>query len=126
MDWVIGSTDATSDNTAEANTSSGNIIVYLEEDTNLVTAGSQATITIGVDNLANGSSTFMELATTEYLYTTNGTTPATGGTATSLTNSNIYPTQARDDVRNREGAVEGTTSAVVAAVNQTRVHWLGN
>ena len=53
----------------------------------------------------------------------NGTTPSASGYATS-SGTNIYPTEARLDVRNREGAIEATTAAV-AAVKKTRVHWLG-
>ena len=46
------------------------------------------------------------------------------GTATS-TAANIYPLEARLDVINGESANEGVvTTAAVAAVNKTRVHWL--
>jgi len=123
LDWVIGSTDASSDNIAEANTSSGNLIFILEEDTNGI-AGSDAVMTITTDDVSNSSSTSIELSRSDYSQmASDGTTPSASGYATSSA-TNIYPEEARLDVRNREGAVEATTAAV-AAVKKTRVHWLG-
>jgi len=125
LDWVIGATDASSDNMAEANTSSGNLIFILEEDTNQIDAlSSQATLHLTTTDTDNSSDTSTELSRSDYSQmASDGTTPSATGYATSSA-TNIYPEEARLDVRNREGATEATTAAV-AAVKKTRVHWLG-
>ena len=122
LDWVIGSDDATTDNIAEANLSSGNLIFILEEDTNLI-SGTNAVMTITLDDVTLLSSTSIELSRSDYSQMAqDGTTPSASGFATSSA-TNIYPLEARLDVRRREGTVEATTAAV-AAVKKTRVHWL--
>jgi len=115
MDWVIGSTDATSDNYAEG----ANIIFQLSEGTNKITASTQATLTItGVTGSV--TSTSRELTSNIVLYTPSGG-------ASTLTSQNKQTDQPYLDVVNSEGAQEGTIkTAAVTGVYETRVHWLGS
>jgi hypothetical protein len=107
MDWTIGATAATDDNSSTANS----LILTLTEVTGSVAAASGgATVTF----VGAGGGT--ELGTTNVLYT-----PAAGTDTT--TSANIYVTDARGDVVNREGANEGTTSATVARVSTDRSQW---
>jgi len=114
FDWTIGTTELTTDNAAVGT----NIIMTLTEVTNSVdNSTNQATATVYDSHTIPVGSNLTELFSTELL----NTYPS--GTATS-TVLNIYPTQARLDVINSEGATEGVvTVAGVAAVNKTRVHW---
>ncbi|MDA9937355.1 hypothetical protein N9D30_02030 [Flavobacteriaceae bacterium] len=109
-DWVIGATEATSDNAATGT----ELVMTLTEVTNSIDSTSgQATVTWS----AAGP---IELATTKKLYThASGTS---GGTATSTT-ANIYPTDARGDVVLGEGANEGTTAAGTARAITDRSAW---
>jgi hypothetical protein len=107
MDWTIGATAATDDNSSTANS----LILTLTEVTGSVAAASGgATVTF----VGAGGGT--ELGTTNVLYT-----PAAGTDTT--TSANIYVTDARGDVVKREGANEGTTSATVARVSTDRSQW---
>ena len=109
-DWVIGATEATTDNAATG----AALIMTLAEGTNSVASGDQATVTWSADGP-------IELATTNKLYThASGTS---GGTATTTT-ANIYPTDARGDVVLREGANEGiTVDTTVARTITNRSAW---
>jgi hypothetical protein len=107
MDWIIGATAATTDNNSTATA----IIMTLLSVTNSVTStGNQASETsidnIGVDNLASNLLSYY----------------GTSGSATT-TAENIWPTDARGDVVNAEGANEGTTTATVARVSTDRSQW---
>ena len=116
MDWVIGSTEATSDNNAEG----ANIIFQLSEGTNRIDSlTGQASLTItGVTGSV--TSTSRELTSNIVLYT------PSGGVST-ITTQNKQTDQPSLDVVNREGAQEGTIkTAAVTGVYQTRVHWLGS
>jgi hypothetical protein len=113
IDWTIGSTEATSDNSAVGSA----LILYLTEVTNSVTQTSNNASVTGTNVNRAGAKAIDELATTNILYTPTGTGNATTTTA------NIYPTDARGDVVNGEGANEGTTSAVVARVSTDRSQW---
>jgi hypothetical protein len=109
-DWVIGATEATTDNAATGT----ELVMTLTEVTNSITAGSQATVAFTPGGAA------IELATTKKLYThASGTA---GGTATSTT-ANIWPTDARGDVVLGEGANEGTTAAGTARTITNRSAW---
>jgi hypothetical protein len=108
MDWVIGSTEASSDNTSVGTA----IIMTLAEDTNLVTTAAQGSFSINGQASAKAG---VELATTLV-------TGPTGATDTSTT-ANIYPTDARGIAVNREVANEGTTTAVVARTLTDRSQW---
>jgi hypothetical protein len=106
-DWIIGATEATTDNTATAQA----LVMTLTEGTNLVTTATQATVTFA------GADGGIELATTNLLYSNNG-----AGTATTTT-ADIYPTDARGDVVKREAADEGITTAGTARVITNRSGW---
>ena len=108
-DWVIGATEATTDNAATG----AALVMTLTEGTNSVASGDQATVTWS----AAGP---IELATTKKLYThASGTS---GGTATSTT-ADIYEDDARGDVVLGEGANEGTTAAGTARAITDRSAW---
>ena len=109
LDWKIGTLGDTTDNTAAAD----DIIITLTEVTNSVSnTGAQATATSSVGSVA-------ELFQTAY---PNG---AGGAGVATTTAANIYPLEARLDVINGEASNEGVvTTAAVAAVDKTRVHWL--
>jgi len=113
IDWTIGTTEATSDNSATGSA----LILYLTEVTNSVTQTSNNASVTGTNVNRAGAKAIDELATTNILYTPSGTGNATTTTA------NIYPTDARGDVVNGEGANEGTTSAVVARTLTNRSQW---
>ena len=108
MDWMIGATEASTDNEATADA----FILTLTSVTNAVTqTGSQASVGF-IPAIAG-----QELVTTMLSHS-----PVDLGTATTTT-ENIYPLDARGDARNGEGANEGTTSAVVARVSTNRSQW---
>jgi len=116
MDWVIGSTEATSDNYAEG----ANIIFQLSEGTNRIDSSTgQASLTItGITGSV--TSTSRELTSNIVLYTPSGG-------ASTITTQNKQTDQPSLDVVNREAAQEGTIkTAAVTGVYQTRVHWLGS
>jgi len=106
-DWIIGATEATTDNAATAQA----LVMTLAEDTNLVTTGSQATVTFA------GAAGGIELATTNVLYNNGG-----AGTDTTTT-ADIHPLDARGDVVKRESANEGTTVAGTDRVKIDRSTW---
>jgi len=115
LDWKIGTAADDSDNRATGT----DIIVTLLEGTNAIDAATgQATLAI---TGGTSGTDLVELRSTAFVNGNGG-----AGTATT-TAQNIYPLEARLDVVNGEDADEGTKlSDAVAAVNQTRVHWLGN
>tara|TARA_B110000238_G_scaffold79189_1_gene87209 strand:- start:286 stop:1197 length:912 start_codon:yes stop_codon:yes gene_type:complete len=114
LDWVIGTVRDTSDN----NATSTDLVVTLTEVTNKVGAG-QATVYINSSHLADPDNGGIILASTSLSNTNSG-----AGTATS-TAALTYPLEARLDVINEEAGDEGIiTTAAVAAVAKTRVHWL--
>lgn len=117
FDWTIGATEATTDNAATG----VDLIMTLLEGTNSIlidATNSQASATAYDAHGSVVGTNLTELFTTEL----KNTYPS--GTATS-TVANIYATQARLDVINSEGATEGViTVPAVAAVGDTRVHWL--
>ncbi|MAD12508.1 MAG: hypothetical protein CMC04_07300 [Flavobacteriaceae bacterium] len=104
MDWKIGATEASTDNSATGSA----IVMTLAEVTNDVESGVAVTV-LGVQGV-------IELATTNKLYT-----PAAGTDTTTTTD--IYEDDARGDVVKREGANEGTTSATVARTLTDRSQW---
>ena len=110
-DWIIGATEASSDNSSTAQA----LVMTLAEDTNLVSASDQATVTWS----AAGP---IELATTLYTVTSNGSANSSAGAATN-TSATIYPTDARGDVVNRESANEGTTTAGTDRAVTNRSTW---
>jgi hypothetical protein len=104
MDWKIGATEASTDNSATGSA----IVMTLTEVTNDVESGVAVSI-VGVQGV-------IELGTTNKVYT-----PAAGTDTTTTTD--IYENDARGDVVKREGANEGTTSATVARVSTDRSQW---
>jgi hypothetical protein len=106
MDWIIGATEATTDNSATGQA----IVMTLAEVTNSVSKTTmQATA-----SFTPGAGAAIELATT------NITVGAGTDTTTAAT---IFPTDARGDVILTEGANEGTTTATVARVSTDRSQW---
>jgi len=119
LDWLIGATDSTADNTAQA----VDLILTLEETTEDAITGSAATFTYGAS-----VAPFDELSTTKNLGS---------GTRTEVLSSNIFVTDAgifgsiysggAGDVRNDELANEGTTSSTGSArATYSRIHWLAS
>ena len=109
MDWMIGATDASSDNVGTPS----HLILTLTSVTNSISqTGSQASA--GFLPFQNQSP---ELTTTML---THG--PVGVGTATTTT-ANVYPLDARGDAVNAEGANEGTTTATVARISTNRSQW---
>ncbi|MDA9157214.1 hypothetical protein N9N98_01065 [Flavobacteriaceae bacterium] len=115
LDWMIGGTDATTDNAAVGK----DIIMVIESAETGLTGdaiiSSTLTITaedgVGVDDLLEPLATSLRSVVAA----------ATDTTAT------IYPLEDRTDSREPEASAEGTlATAAVTAVNQTRVHWLAD
>jgi hypothetical protein len=106
LDWTIGA-DGTADNTP----TSIDLILTMEGSASQDLSG--LVFTSG----AMASTAVVTLTSAAYPYANAG-----AGTATSTT-LNVYPTDARNDVVNAEGANEGTTTAVVARVNTDRSQW---
>ena len=105
IDYVIGSTKSTGDNSSVATTNPGGLIITLESN-------STAAETTGIIDASTGAS--LVAITTDY--TTN--------TAYN-TNTYAHTTVERTDVRTAEDAVAAATSNAVAAVLFTRIGWLG-
>jgi len=102
LDWTIGATDATSDNTPMAK----NLILQL-------------TATADNDNFDNNELTGGTTLTTTLL-------TAAGATDTD-TSESVYAADARGDVVNAEGAREGTvTTEAEDAVSISRIGWLAD
>jgi hypothetical protein len=115
LDWKIGSTDATSDNAAV-----GNDVIMVVESSVAGTTGDAIT-------LASLSVTATDGTATDDLLQALSTTLRTVVDAATDTTNTIYPVEDRTDSRHPEAAAEGTlATAAVAAVNQTRVHWLAD
>ncbi|MDC1216924.1 hypothetical protein N8131_02255 [Flavobacteriaceae bacterium] len=112
MDWIIGDTQASSDNSSTGSA----LIMTLTEVTNRITAGSQATVTF----VAAGSA--IELATTNYTKTNGSGAYLITGVATT-TATDIHETDARGDVVNREAANEGTTASGTPRFITNRSGW---
>jgi len=111
IDWYVGSDQqSTTDNVA----TSPDIIIQL-------TASADNDLsTFDITDGTMDATYVTTLTSAAYQYTNSG-----AGTATTTT-LNVYPTDARADVVNPEGASEGTvTTEGVDAVLKTRVHWLG-
>jgi hypothetical protein len=108
IDWIIGSTEATTDN----NSTATGIIMTLLEVTNSVSSTSNNTSIV-----SNGNVGTVALATTLLTHALDGVGVATN------TALNIYPLDARGDVVNAEGANEGVTTATVARVSTDRSQW---
>ena len=104
IDYVIGSTKSTADNSSIATTNPGGLIITLESN-------STANETTGVIDASTGAS-LSALSTT---YTTN----------TDMASNYATAQLERTDVRSAEDAVAAATSNAVAAVLFTRVGWLG-
>ena len=105
IDYVIGSTKSTGDNSSVATTNPGGLIITLESN-------STAAETTGIIDASTGAS----LVAISTDYTTN--------TAYN-TNTYAHVTVERTDVRSAEDAVAAATSNAVAAVLFTRIGWLG-
>jgi len=115
LDWQIGSTDATTDNAAV-----GNDVIMVVESSVAGTTGDAIT-------LASLSVTATDGTATDNLLQALSTTLRTVVDAATDTTNTIYPVEDRTDSRHPEAAAEGTlATAAVAAVNQTRVHWLAD
>jgi antitoxin (DNA-binding transcriptional repressor) of toxin-antitoxin stability system len=112
MDWTIGATEATTDNTAAASA----LVLTLTEVTNSVAKGDQVTATL------RGANGIIELATTQYTKTNGSGAYLVTGVATT-TATDIHETDARGDVVNREAANEGTTTAGTARFITNRSGW---
>jgi len=112
LDWKIGSTDATTDNAAVGT----DIILTAESLIAGFASGAVLSSTLTVSSTYGTSNLVQNLST-------NLRTVVDAATDTSST---IYPLLDRTDSRYPEAASEGTiATAAVAAVAQTRVHWLG-
>ena len=107
LDWVIGGTNSSVDNSTIATTTKMGIIITLESNSNIVDA------TSGVVDASTGA-TMTALSTD---YTTN-TTWSKAGLYTGTTVE-------RTDVRNAEVLVDAAASNAVAATTFNRVAWLG-
>ena len=108
IDYVIGGTKDSGDNSTVATTNAAGLIVMLESNT----AGTDLNKTSGIIDASTGAS-LTALSTT---YTTNTSFPIDGYDDTTIE---------RTDVRSAEASVAAATSNGVAAVLFTRVAWLG-
>ena len=109
LDYVIGATKATGDNSTIATSTKAGIIITLTSND----AGTDLNKVSAVVDGSTGAS--LTALTTDY---TTNTTWAKAGLATGTTVE-------RTDVRSAEDAVAAATSNAVAAVLFTRVGWLG-
>jgi hypothetical protein len=121
--WKIGSSDATTDNSATGT----DIIIALEETVagngkaDRITTSSNATLTVDgtiVGTVENAQSNSFGLVTNLI---------SVGSSAANTdTTSTVYPTDARGDVVTGVAANAGTTSTSgTARTTYTRLHWLG-
>jgi len=125
LDWKIGDTDSTADNTAQA----VDLIISLTETTEDAINGSAATIAFASAGITPTNLT--ELSTAKRVGTTD--------TQTTTTATDIHPADAgiytsiygggTGDVVFDEAAVEGVTTVTVDGVDRftrSRIHWLGS
>ena len=110
IDYVIGLTKDSGDNSTIATGNQKGLLVMLESNS----AGTDLNAVSGVTDAAQGAS-LTEITTN---FRTNATTWTGKGLATGTT-------QERTDVRAAEGFVAGSDAVTVAAVLFTRVAWLG-
>jgi hypothetical protein len=126
MDWTIGATAATTDNSATA----ADLILTLQSNNGLVLTGNATLFSTGVNATANpvGAGEYDDHIGAHGLTTTRNTT---SGNNTGTTATQIYPTDAGvyggvGDVERKEAANEGVASSTGSAqVKRTRLHWLG-
>jgi len=124
MDWVIGTTEATTDNAATGTS----IIVTLAD----ATAGTRKTGAVSlyyqdqlVDNLVGAGTASTEAASG--LLSTNLVSYGTAAQATEATGTGIYPTEAREDVVWGQASFEGVSSTTGSdRVTFSRIHWLSS
>jgi len=123
IQWTIGSTEATTDNT----TTASDIVVALEETTagsgkaDNYTTSTNATLTVDGTVVANVESN----GNNSFRLVTNLVSVGSSAANTD-TSTTIYPTDARGDVVTNVAAAEGTTSTSgTARTTYTRLHWLG-
>jgi hypothetical protein len=124
MDWVIGSTEATTDNAATGTS----IIVTLAD----ATAGVRKTGAVSlyyqdqlVDNLVGAGTASTEAASG--LLSSNLISYGTAAQATVATGTGIYPTEAREDVVWGQTAFEGVSTTTGSdRVTFSRIHWLSS
>jgi hypothetical protein len=107
LDWVIGGTNTSGDNSTIATTTAAGIIITLESNSSAVDATSGV-----VDSSAGNSMTALS---------TNYTTNTTWAPGTLQTGTTVE----RTDVRNAEALVDAAASNASAAVLFNRVTWLG-
>jgi hypothetical protein len=107
LDWVIGATNTSGDNSSVATTTAAGIIITLESNSSAVDATSGV-----VDSSAGNSMTALS---------TNYTTNTTWAPGTLQTGTTVE----RTDVRNAEALVDAAASNASAAVLFNRVTWLG-
>jgi len=108
IDWVIGATKSTADNSTVATSNAAGLIITLTSNS----AGTDIDNTSGIIDASTGAS-LVAYSTT---YTTNTAFPIDGYDDTQIE---------RTDVRSAEDSVAAATSNAVAAVLFTRVAWLG-
>ena len=107
LDWVVGATNTSGDNSTVATTTAAGVIITLESNSNSVDA------TSGIVDASVGNT--MTALSTDYV--TNTTWSKAG-----LQTGTIVE---RTDVRNAEVLVDAGTSNAVAATTFNRVAWLG-
>jgi hypothetical protein len=110
MDWIIGATEATTDNSATGQA----IVMTLAEVTNGIGVAATAGSDKATATFTPGAGAAIELATTNI---------TVGAGTDTTTASDIYEDDARGDVILTEGANEGTTTATVARVSTDRSQW---
>jgi hypothetical protein len=110
MDWVIGATEASTDNSATGQA----IVMTLAEVTNGIGVAATAGSDKATATFTPGAGAAIELATTNI---------TVGAGTDTTTASDIYEDDARGDVILTEGANEGTTTATVARVSTDRSQW---
>jgi len=129
LDWVIGATEATTDNKSIGNA----LIISVKEDvagsSHAVPGGDTTSsgVTLFVDSGAVTQVTFELLQSLAARLTTTLISNGDSATDTDTTYRGIYHADARGDVVNNEAANEGlSVTTGVARVTFSRIHWLSS